>query len=687
METLNERIKQLRKDKGWTQGQLAEQLGVTDKAVSKWEVGEANPDISLLVKMAQLFGVTVDYLLTGVAPEKEVIIKSPKEMLLETDDVSYLEKISPSDLNIVEMYEYKLANTFAYLVDNNKIRNYMNGKRRSSQHSLDVYIPEILFLSIISNRLQKLKIFDFNDIGFAEDKELTDEMLEALASDERVTDETRDYVLSIHCRQLISVNQGDARNSDRNHNYGNWQSIYPRVLDKFALAKKWDWVEKILRMFETLNAPGVERYIREVKNNPNTWGSNKPFLAFTAPTYEQTMFGGYNGIRVIRILNSTLKTLLKEHQYELLKLANLINGQLDQFTISAKEIEEEQIESDDSLSEIEKFKKKCINHYIIQKELLLTSNDVELIKSIVKEGYYNYYELAYDWILKGKLSDLFKFYVDNGYDVLANLLLLAKDGDFKELLTKSFLAFSVREDMVGQEFSYSEHKDFINNQNHLPLGESGSEQRNREKGIETERSKFIKEHEGKPEEFAGLIENNPIIQMIKARKEAWITYVENRIEEARIKQERIDERKKVAKRLSRKYLQGLLDNGSPENVKLFKLELCTLLDTIFVYDFQYSGEDFASRMNQHFEMLENNLPKEREMDDGWGYMVPDTKYTEEVVKPERARVSRLRNLFYRLRVERNNILHPQKNEIDELNISELRECLEYVFSINKMPEE
>ena len=61
METLNERIKQLRKDKGWTQGQLAEQLGVTAKAVSKWEVGEANPDISLLVKMAQLFGVTVDY--------------------------------------------------------------------------------------------------------------------------------------------------------------------------------------------------------------------------------------------------------------------------------------------------------------------------------------------------------------------------------------------------------------------------------------------------------------------------------------------------------------------------------------------------------------------------------------------------------------------------------------------------
>ena len=39
MDNLNERIKNLRKEKGWTQLQLAEKLNVTDKAVSKWEVG------------------------------------------------------------------------------------------------------------------------------------------------------------------------------------------------------------------------------------------------------------------------------------------------------------------------------------------------------------------------------------------------------------------------------------------------------------------------------------------------------------------------------------------------------------------------------------------------------------------------------------------------------------------------
>lgn len=69
METLNERIKQLRKEKGFTQSQLADLLGVTDKAVSKWEVGEANPDISLLAKIAEVFSVTIDFLLTGKVEE------------------------------------------------------------------------------------------------------------------------------------------------------------------------------------------------------------------------------------------------------------------------------------------------------------------------------------------------------------------------------------------------------------------------------------------------------------------------------------------------------------------------------------------------------------------------------------------------------------------------------------------
>ncbi len=59
-----ENIAVLRKSKLMTQGDLAQKLNYSDKAVSKWERGESLPDIAVLKQIADLFEVTVDYLLT-----------------------------------------------------------------------------------------------------------------------------------------------------------------------------------------------------------------------------------------------------------------------------------------------------------------------------------------------------------------------------------------------------------------------------------------------------------------------------------------------------------------------------------------------------------------------------------------------------------------------------------------------
>lgn len=55
----------LRKEKGMTQAELAAALGVTNKAVSKWETGEAMPETGQLLPISRIFGVTVDELLAG----------------------------------------------------------------------------------------------------------------------------------------------------------------------------------------------------------------------------------------------------------------------------------------------------------------------------------------------------------------------------------------------------------------------------------------------------------------------------------------------------------------------------------------------------------------------------------------------------------------------------------------------
>ena len=58
-------IKKIREEKGMTQLQLAESLGVSDKAVSKWETAKGLPDISLIESLAKSLGVSVMELISG----------------------------------------------------------------------------------------------------------------------------------------------------------------------------------------------------------------------------------------------------------------------------------------------------------------------------------------------------------------------------------------------------------------------------------------------------------------------------------------------------------------------------------------------------------------------------------------------------------------------------------------------
>lgn len=61
--TIGKNIKRLRQNKGLTQEQLGEILGITGQAVSKWENGSALPDLPALPTLAEYFGITIDELM------------------------------------------------------------------------------------------------------------------------------------------------------------------------------------------------------------------------------------------------------------------------------------------------------------------------------------------------------------------------------------------------------------------------------------------------------------------------------------------------------------------------------------------------------------------------------------------------------------------------------------------------
>ena len=72
--TIGKRIAALRREKGLKQEDVAQTLGVSSQAVSKWENGQSCPDISLLPQLARLLGVTVDVLLSGEEVKNQTVL-------------------------------------------------------------------------------------------------------------------------------------------------------------------------------------------------------------------------------------------------------------------------------------------------------------------------------------------------------------------------------------------------------------------------------------------------------------------------------------------------------------------------------------------------------------------------------------------------------------------------------------
>lgn len=82
-ETIGNRISKHRREKRMTQEELAEKLGVSSQAVSKWENDQSCPDISLLPTLCRIFGISTDELLTGRNDEVRMIPSEQRKSLDE----------------------------------------------------------------------------------------------------------------------------------------------------------------------------------------------------------------------------------------------------------------------------------------------------------------------------------------------------------------------------------------------------------------------------------------------------------------------------------------------------------------------------------------------------------------------------------------------------------------------------
>ncbi|NBJ70119.1 MULTISPECIES: helix-turn-helix domain-containing protein [Clostridia] len=118
-------IKRLREQHGWTQKQLAEKLRLSRSVIAKWENSHVSPDISSLMKLSDLFHVSLDHLV-GNASFHENVIAEFKRIYGSSD--------SSFDHEAVEIMEYVM--TFPELKEKLSQLRQLSIKKQRSIHQL-----------------------------------------------------------------------------------------------------------------------------------------------------------------------------------------------------------------------------------------------------------------------------------------------------------------------------------------------------------------------------------------------------------------------------------------------------------------------------------------------------------------------------------------------------------------------
>ena len=138
-----DRIQSLRKQKGMSQIELADAIGVSRQAVSKWESEQAIPDLDKIIAMSEIFGTTTDYLLKGIEPiegDPDAPV-APKPKMSKEESLALAEKLT---------HEYKALEKLRTQISDNEtiIKRPVDGSY--AQHAAFKFFWPFLIYAVIA---------------------------------------------------------------------------------------------------------------------------------------------------------------------------------------------------------------------------------------------------------------------------------------------------------------------------------------------------------------------------------------------------------------------------------------------------------------------------------------------------------------------------------------------------------
>lgn len=400
---IGDTIAKLRKEKGWTQNELAEKLEVSDKAISKWESNKGDPSIEFLPVMAQLFGVTLDYLMTGKEQEEKIVTMSKLEFCAKKDDPKIIDNFSYNSAHL----KNEDGKTLIYYIekyDSKKVLTALIDSCCHQTHYMSLFpkkefdLPQLLklieinreriVLKEIANNADIRSISKFNSDSLWSDrielktisKGYEDIFIYLVKNYDKLEKSQQEYYFDLNPKSILSKKDS-------------WAYAYPYFIDEaYKYNKKL--FKKLMEKIENSN----HLYLSEVKKikdegrGESNWIENQ--IRYLNEKYYQVF-----------VLKDTVLEAIECEDYD---TAHCLNN-FTKEKIDEDVFEQAKISKNKKLSDKEKQLLHCIHNGVVCIDELIALNDYDLYEKTIKEYPISIYEKGFQYIDKKDYKSLFAF--------------------------------------------------------------------------------------------------------------------------------------------------------------------------------------------------------------------------------------------------------------------------------------
>lgn len=632
--SIGKTIAQLRKAKGWTQAELAEQLNVSDKAVSKWESEAGFPEFTMFPLLANLFGVSIDYLMTGKEPEAVILTMSKAELCAKNDDVTLLDQIDPNHVD-------ENGHNLSYYVQKYESVNVYN-----ACGTLKMDIVENIRMALIANNIKRLEACQIKRLTRIDSKKkggpqfvnrvsqyvntayfnstaaiLPEEIFHLIITDKRISQSTFLYLLSPR----------EEKNPNQKGNI--WYNGIPYLIDECIRYGTPEQLELLLQTAEKSNAFAFDNL-----NHDGLYGRyNEVHI-----THLRYVYG------IVVILEQSFRYAIEQGDIALVERFNRINEQpfplAPRFCADEDTLRIMKLRAEKKLAPKDLQVQEAIHKGIVHIDELLAINDVKLVEKTLNQYPVSIFEQQ-DIILK----QLQQAYGSNDWRLLFEYAVDHNDIPLAKYVTEGEKEAIEHWLVKKEELNFIRHGLTVYDCLRQWEGKNPNVKYFQLRSKERFSGKIFVSVSGRPSE----------------RKDPKTIYTISDLAEyiGLCKKQVIDDLKeknntdKINEELSEEFFRSELAKG---NAELVAIKLCVRLEAALKSKYHYEG-DFS-------EMLEKYCSKQGVLqeDDGWGYVT--------------ARTQKFVSYLQKLRQYRNSIVHAEK-KVDAMTKEDLEFCIQYICGL------